>query len=204
MKKIITLGIMAVISLGLCACSKDVKKLSVEEKNVKMNVGSKYTIKLEQGDVEGVRWESNDKEIAVVNPEDGTVTAVAGGITTVTARKDDAYVHVGVIVKGNDGYVDETGKVVEVFDGVSDITEIIVGVRGGGKEDISVKKGDTFELKAYITPSDSKDKIVWKSGDTSIATVSEDGVLKIAGSGTTTVTAYAPNGVKGEMIVRAN
>ena len=38
---------------------------------------------------------------------------------------------------------------------------------GDGKEDISVKKGDSFELKAYITPSDSKDKIVWKSGDTS-------------------------------------
>ena len=186
--------------LVLSACGNKTA-ISVKEKNIRMNTDEKYTVKLTGGDDENIVWTSNDEGIALVSPE-GTITATGNGITTVTAKAEDSYVHVGVIVGGNNDYTDEFGNVVEVFDGESDITEISVGVKNGGKGDVSVKAGESFQLRAYVTPSDSKDKIVWRVADSTVARVDEKGVLQTVGAGKTTVTAYAPNGVKGELIVR--
>lgn len=159
------------------------------------------TIKVEQTKEETLEWVSDNEAVAIVSPE-GTVTAVSGGIATITARGAESYVHVGVIVEGDGNYVDKNGNVIQVFDGESDITEIVVGVKGGGKEDVSVKVGETHQLRAYTDPSDSADPIVWKTDDSSIARVDENGKLQAINKGKTVITAYAPNGVKGEMIVR--
>lgn len=191
---------LAVATMILCSCGGD-NVITVKEKNIRMKIDESYTIKAEQKKDETLSWTSADESIVVVSPE-GTVSAVGNGITTVTARGEKAFVHVGVIVGGNNDYTDKNGNIVRVFDGVSDITEIVVGVRGGGKEDISVKVGETFQLRAYTTPSDSKDEIVWQSDDKSVARVDEKGVLQAVGKGNTTITAYAPNGVNGKMIVR--
>lgn len=198
MKKLLFAVLSAVLLLS--ACGGD-KAITVKEKNLRMNIDEKYTVKIVDGSEKDVVWSSNDESIAVVSP-DGTVTAIGNGITTVTAKAADSYVHVGVIVGGNNDYTDAFGNVVEVFDGVSDITEIAVGVKNGGKGDVSVKKGETFQLVAYITPSDSKDKIVWRVEDSTVARVDEKGVLQTVGAGKTKVTAYAPNGVSGDLILR--
>ena len=134
---------------------------------------------------------------------EGVITAVGGGITVVSARTENSYVHIGVDVKGNKEYVDKDGNIIEVFDGASDITEIEVGVKtSSAKGDITVKVGDSVALRAYTTPSDSKDKIVWRTADASIASVNEKGEMRAIGKGKTEITAYAPNGVKGKLIVR--
>lgn len=198
MKKILFIVLSAALLFTACG-SEEV--ISVKEKTLRMNIDEKYTLKLTEGNQEEVLWVSNDESIALVSP-DGTVTATGNGITTVTAKGEKSYVHVGVIVGGNNDYTDQYGNVVEVFDGVSDITEITVGVKNGGKGDVSVKTGESFQLRAYTTPSDSKDKIAWRVADSSVARVDEKGVLQTVGTGKTTVTAYAPNGVKGELIVR--
>lgn len=198
MKKLLFAVLSAVLLLS--ACGGD-KAITVKEKNLRMNIDEKYTVKIVDGSEKDVVWSSNDESIAVVSP-DGTVTAIGNGITTVTAKAADSYVHVGVIVGGNNDYTDAFGNVVEVFDGVSDITEIAVGVKNGGKGDVSVKKGETFQLVAYITPSDSKDKIVWRVEDSTVARVDEKGVLQTVGAGKTKVTAYAPNAVSGDLILR--
>ena len=72
----------------------------------------------------------------------------------------------------------------------------------GGKDDISVQVGESFQLRAYTVPSDSKDTIVWQSDDSTVARVDEKGKLQAIGKGKTTITAYAPNGVNGKLIVR--
>ena len=194
------MAFIAVTTMLLCSCGGE-NVITVKEKNIRMKIDESYTIKAEQKKEETLSWTSADESVVVVSPE-GTVSAVGNGITTVTARGEKAFVHVGVIVGGNNDYTDKNGNVVRVFDGVSDITEIVVGVRGGGKEDVSVKVGETFQLRAYTTPSDSKDEIVWQSEDKSVARVDEKGVLQAVGKGNTTITAYAPTGVNGKMIVR--
>ncbi len=199
-KRVLSMTFLAVITMLLCSCGGE-NVITVKEKNIRMKIDESYTIKAEQKKEETLSWTSADESVVVVSPE-GTVSAVGNGITTVTARGEKAFVHIGVIVGGNNDYTDKNGNVVRVFDGVSDITEIVVGVRGGGKEDVSVKVGETFQLRAYTTPSDSKDEIVWQSDDKSIARVDEKGVLQAVGKGNTTITAYAPNGVNGKMIVR--
>lgn len=199
-KRMISLCLLLAVTVMLCSCGGE-NVLTVKEDVVRMKIDESYTIKVEQEKEETLSWSSGDTSIAIVSPE-GTVSAVGNGITTVTARGENAYIHVGIVVGGNNDYTDENGNVVQVFDGVSDITEIAVGVRGGGKNDVTVKVGDSLQLRAYTVPSDSKDTIVWQSDDSSIARVDEDGKLKVISKGVTTITAYAPNGVNGKLIVR--
>ncbi len=199
-KRMILLCLLLAAATMLCSCGGE-NILTVKEDVVRMKIDESYTIKVQQEKEEALTWSSADSSIAIVSPE-GTVSAVGNGITTVTARGEDAYIHVGIVVGGNNDYVDENGNVVQVFDGVSDITEITVGVRGGGKNDVTVKVGDTLQLSAYTVPSNSKDTIVWQSDNSSIARVDEKGKLQVISKGIATITAYAPNGVNGKLIVR--
>ena len=199
-KRMLLSAIVIIIAFALCSCGGE-NTLSVKEDILKMKKDESCTIKVEQTKEETLEWVSDNEAVAIVSPE-GTVTAVSGGIATITARGAESYVHVGVIVEGDGNYVDKNGNVIQVFDGESDITEIVVGVKGGGKEDVSVKVGETHQLRAYTDPSDSADPIVWKTDDSSIARVDENGKLQAINKGKTVITAYAPNGVKGEMIVR--
>ena len=199
-KRLLALGIIFAMCVAFCSCAKEKAGLSAKEASLKLSVGKQHTIELEQSNVENIRWESGDEAIATVS-QDGTVTAKKSGVTVISGRTDDSFVHVGVIVESSGTYTDEQGNVVDIVE--SDITEIVVGVKGGGKNDISVKKGDTFQLRAYTTPENSKDKIEWKSENTSVVAVNKEGTMSVVGKGTTKVIAYAPNGVKGEMVVRA-
>ncbi len=194
-KKFVFLITLLALAVSFCSCGKKDKGLAVNEKNIRMNVGGKYTVKLASGDSDKVEWSTDNQAVAVV-AADGTVTAVSSGITTVTAKDENSYVHVGVIVEGNNGN--------DFFDGESDITAISVGVKNGGSGDITVNVGDEYTLVAQVTPSDSDDEIMWKSADEAVARVDENGNLKVVGKGMTTITAYAPNRVKGELILRVN
>lgn len=199
-KRLISLVIIAVMAFVLCSCSKE-NTLSVEEDIIRMKIDDSYTLKVGQTKEEQLTWSTADSDVATVSPE-GTVTATGNGITTVTAEAEGKYVHIGVIVGGNEGYYTNSGEFIPVFDGNSNITEIVVGVKGGSKEDVTVKVGDVHQLKAYVTPSDSTDTIVWQSADSSIARVDAEGKVQIIQKGITTITAYAPNGVNGKMILR--
>ncbi len=201
MKKRMLLSLLGVIlAFTFSGCGAE-NTLSVKEDILKMKKDESCTIKVEQTKEEPLEWVSDNEAVAIVGP-DGTVTAVNSGIATITARGEESYVHVGVIVEGDGNYVDKHGNVIQVFDGESDITEIIVGVKGGGKEDVSVKVGETHQLRAYTDPSDSTDPIVWQTSDGAVARVDENGKLQAISKGKAVITAYAPNGVKGEMIVR--
>lgn len=199
-KRILSLMSLVVLMTVLCSCGGE-NVITVKEKTIRMKKDESYTIKVKQTKEEKLSWSSEDESVAVVSPE-GTVSAVGNGITVVTVRGEKAYVHVGVIVGGNEDYTDKDGNVVRVYDTPSDITEILVGVRNGGKSDITAKVGETHQLVAYTTPSNSKDPIDWTSADKKVARVDEKGVLQVVGKGTTTISAIAPNGIKGELIVR--
>ena len=52
---------------------------------------------------------------------------------------------------------------------------------------ITLNKGDTYNLIMSVTPDDFTDAITWKSTDTDVVTVTETGVIKAVGTGTATI-----------------
>ena len=57
------------------------------------------------------------------------------------------------------------------------------------KTSATVSKGKTLTLKATLNPSNTTDKVTWKSSNTKVATVSASGVVKGVKHGTCTITA---------------
>ncbi len=59
---------------------------------------------------------------------------------------------------------------------------------------IKIKKGKTVTLTATVTPSEAEDKTVyWKSSDTSVAKISENGLVTAVSAGTAIITAQTIN-----------
>lgn len=203
MKKTSKVAVILLSALFIISgCGKSNRNaFNITDKNIRLTVDETHTIGFEGDKGRNIKWTSNDESIAIVGA-DGTVTAVGNGITTVTAEIADEYDHVGIIVGSDDEYVDSDGNEIQNFKGTSEITSIEVGVKHGGKKDISIHKGDTYELVAYTNPSDANDKIIWKSSDKKVVKVSESGNIEAVNTGKATIRAYAPNGVYGELLVR--
>lgn len=119
-----------------------------------------------------VAWESADSGVASVS-EDGVVSGIAVGSTTVSASVDGvvAVCRVNVVAKPAD--------------------EVLVE-----PSELSVVKGETYELKATVLPEDADDKrIVWSTEDSTVAAVSSEGVLSAVGVGTVKIYAACGDAV---------
>ncbi len=55
---------------------------------------------------------------------------------------------------------------------------------------------DTYNLRAYITPSSSTDQVTFSSSDERVATVSSEGKIKAISEGTVTITVKTSSGLK--------
>ena len=108
---------------------------------------------------QNVRWTSSAPSIATVD-ENGLVTAVKTGKTTITAYATD----------GSDTYARITISVVKAVQGV-----VIEGPT-------QVASGKSITLKASVMPEDaSNQKVEWAVNcDSSVATISSSGVLRAA------------------------
>lgn len=63
------------------------------------------------------------------------------------------------------------------------------------KSYIALDKGKTEDLDATVTPSYATNKTLrWETGDASVATVNQDGVVTARGAGTTCICAYSQDG----------
>ena len=120
------------------------------------------------GDNNAVTWSSSNEDIATVN--NGEVTALAAGTTTITAKTGD-YEATCVVT------------VTQKFITVSNITL--------SHTEVALTEGETLTLKATVSPDDATDKTVtWSSSDESVATII-DGVVTALAAGTATITAKA-------------
>ena len=121
-----------------------------------------------------VTWESDDETIVTVDAN-GVVTGVAAGTATITVTS----------------VADNTKTA------TCTVTVTTVAVTGVSVDaTASVNVGETTTLTATVSPSNATNKnVTWESGNTSIATVDENGVVTgvAAGSTTITVTSVADN-----------
>ncbi len=131
-----------------------------------------------------VTWKSSDASIAAVDAN-GKVTFEAAGTATITATATN----------GTDDTADDKTATCEVTISAKKVNVESVTL---DKPTLTATVGDpAVTLKATVTPDDATDKTVtWKSSDTDVATVDENGQVTFKALGTATITATATNGTE--------
>ena len=117
------------------------------------------------GDTEIV-WTSSDEEVATV--EDGVVTALKEGTTTITAEVDGVKATCEITVEE----IPLEGIAIE-------------------EQNVSLNVGEEKDLHVLFNPENTTDDktVVWTSSDESVITISEDGKVKALKAGKATITA---------------
>lgn len=132
-----------------------------------------------------VSWESSNPEFATI-ADDGTVTLVAVGTTTITATyagNDDYY---GSSTTYDLEVTDTRTATVTTIDDSSIINTDLKNGTAAGTITASVTAGGDPVLGATVT---------WESSDPTVATITDGGVVTLVKVGTTTITAsYAGGG----------
>lgn len=120
----------------------------------------------------GVEWSSSNKKIAAVS-KSGKVTAKKNGKATITARVKGTKVKAGC--------------------------RIIVGTPVSkiklNKTSVSLKTGETFTLKATVSPGKATTKkVTYKNDNTKVVSVSKKGVIRALAAGTAKIRVTAADG----------
>ncbi len=117
--------------------------------------------------IQEIEWSSSDPNVATVDYS-GQITGVSKGICKIFATSADGNNIIGVCRVTVKETVPATGIVIN-------------------SKNITMLPGQTRALTARIKPSRSTEGVYWVSGDTSIATVSADGVVTARGQGMTEI-----------------
>ncbi|MGN1195593.1 MAG: Ig-like domain-containing protein, partial [Acutalibacteraceae bacterium] len=127
-----------------------------------------------------LNWESEDEKTAEVD-ENGNITAVSKGECYITVTSADGLASARCLVKV-----------------IKPVTSVNISNR-----QLSLEKGEEFELSASAYPADASDtSIVWSSSDPETVSVSESGKITALKGGTSVITARTSNEeVKAECMV---
>ena len=142
-----------------------------------LNVGENFTLTATVNPVDAdnkeVTWSSSNTSVATVN--NGVVTAVKAGTTTITVKTVD----------GNK----EASCVVTVLQPVTGVTL--------DSNTLALLTGEHTTLVATVLPADASNKAVtWASSNTNVATVNAEGKVVAVGPGSATVTVTTVDGSK--------
>lgn len=155
-------------------------QVKFEKVKSKMIVGETQNIELKANDKSAldsfyVTWRSTNLNVATV--EDGMVTAVGNGTSTISAKVSGVVIKFKVTVK--------TPSAAVVLDRTS----------------ITLMKGKTSTLIAAMYPKTSTDTLKWKSSNTAVATVTSKGKVKGISSGKAVITVTTSNGHRAKCTV---
>lgn len=161
--------------------SVPIDSIKLRPNNLTMKTGSTTqitaVIKPNNATSQTLVWTSSDSSIATVNSK-GVVKAIKAGKVTITAKTKD-----GKVVATSTITVENAPKQIESL--------------SFAQKNVSVKQGDTLGLIVTVKPTElSSTQLTWKSSDTSVVTVDENGVIKGIKEGTATITVKSPNGKK--------
>ena len=121
-----------------------------------------------------VTWKSSNEKVAIVD-EEGAITAVGEGETTITVTTEDG------------GY--------KAFCMVNVKSPVYVKNVLLNKDELQLFEGKTEQLFAIVTPENATNKkVTWSSNNPNIATVDENGVVIAEGEGKTTITVTTEDG----------
>ena len=124
-----------------------------------------------------IAWSSSNSSIATVD-ENGNVTAKAIGNATVKVTTEDG------------GYT--SACLVTIFEKIIPVNSVTLD-----KGRLGLNEGGTAKLIASVLPENATNKnVTWSSSDPSIATVDQNGNVKVFNEGTATVTVTTEDGNK--------
>lgn len=162
---------------------KNVTSIKVSDTSVELKVGESFTVTAEAlpstAEDKNLTWESNDETIAIV--DSGEITGIADGNAIITVES-----------------VNGIKKTIKVKVNPIEVESIIV------EKEIVLEVGQDLEIKAEVSPSNSKDKtLTYEVLDENILKV-EGNVLTGLDIGETTVTVKASNGIEEKINVKVN
>ena len=166
-------GTYKIIDVNVSEESIAIEKISINEKSLSLNIGESkiITTKIKPSNATNkkISWTSSDSNIVKVN-DSGIAMGVSSGQAVITAsiNEGDSLAKIPVTV---------TEKVISV--NVNDVS--ISSAR------VAIDVGSSSSIKANINPRNATNqKLIWKSGNDKIATVS-DGMIYGKSEGTTMV-----------------
>ncbi len=133
------------------------------------------TVMPENATDKGIEWKSDNESVATVS-QTGLVTALKDGSATIT-------------VITNDGGLKATCDVT-VNKKIIPVSEIELN-----KIELTLDEGKEEKLVVTVKPDAATDKsVVWESGNESVATVSQEGLVTAVGEGKATITVKTNDG----------
>nr|WP_294582773.1 Ig-like domain-containing protein [uncultured Anaerotignum sp.] len=162
------------VKIGVTSVTLDQTDLTLDA-----NGTAKLTanVKPDDATTKTVTWKSDNEGVATVDNE-GNVTAKAAGTATITATADGKSASCKVTVNGQPATVPVQSVELNT-----------------NKVELSVGEGN--ELQATVTPKNATNqKVTWKSNDTTIATVDENGKVVAQKPGNATITVTTVDGNK--------
>ena len=186
-RRLITLFtiLLSVSLIATYSCKKE-KDKSVAVTEVRLN---KASVTLVEGDTDelmatvmpenatdkGIEWKSSDESVATVS-QTGLVTALKEGSSAITVITNDGGFKATCDVTVNKKVIAVTGVVL-------------------GKTELTLVEGEEEKLAVAVTPENATDKsVVWESGNESVATVSQEGLVIAVGEGKATITVKTNDG----------
>lgn len=125
-------------------------------------------------------WEVDDSEIATIN-QNGVLTTKKNGTVTITYRLKDGSGSASVTIPIQNKRV--------LADTETPVTTINVT---GLENEKQLFVGEEYQLSAEVFPEEASNKeVLWISNNPEVATISEDGVLRVLKEGTVSITCQA-------------
>ena len=153
-----------------------VSSVSLDRTSLGLTVGEtdKLTATVNPGDAtnQSVSWRSSNTGVAAVD-NSGLVIAIGAGTATITVTTDDG---------GHTATCEVTVAVP-----VSSVTL--------DKTTLGLTEGETYQLTATVNPGNASNKgVSWRSSNTGVATVGNNGLVTAIGAGTATITVTTDDG----------
>lgn len=167
--------------ISFCSCGEshdeiEIESLSLNIQELNLNKGETekliVTINPANASDKRVVWISDNEDVAKVS-YDGEVNALNAGTAVISVSTLNGNKCVNCIVK------------VRI-----DVESIALS-----EKEMTLRTGEVRQLKATVLPMDASNKtLIWKSADTSIATVDSEGQIKGISKGSTTIIVMAEGG----------